>query len=74
MVKKVLLKYTFILVINLLAFLIIWYILDRIFETNWVFIVVFLILSVISLVMMTQSLVKKNLSKLENIKNNNIKK
>ena len=70
MVKKVLLKYTFILVVNLLAFLIIWYILDEIFETNWIFIIIFLILSVISLVIMTQSLVKKNLYKLENIKNN----
>ncbi len=70
MVKKVLLKYTFILVVNLLAFLIIWYILDEIFETNWIFIIIFLILSVISLVVMTQSLVKKNLYKLENIKNN----
>ena len=74
MVKKVLLKYTFILVINLFAFLIIWYILDKIFETNWIFVVVFLILSIISLVIMTQNLVKKNLYKLENIKNNNIKK
>jgi F0F1-type ATP synthase assembly protein I len=74
MVKKVLFKYTFILIVNLLAFLIVWYFLDKIFETNRVFITIFLILSVVSLVIMTQKLVKENLSKLENIKNNNIKK
>ena len=68
MVKKVLIKYTLILIINLIIFLSIWYILDKIFETNWIFITTFLVLSIISLVIMTQSLVRKNLSKLENIK------
>lgn len=68
MVKKVLLKYTVILLVNLLAFLAVWYILDKIFETDWKFIAFFLILSVISLVILTQNLVKKNLAKLENIK------
>jgi len=68
MVKKVLIKYTMILVGNLLAFLLIWYILDKIFETEWKFIALFLILSIISLVILTQNLVKKNLNKLNNIK------
>lgn len=68
MVKKILLKYSIILVINLLAFLSIWYILDKIFETNWKFIALFLILSIVSLIILTQNLVKKNLNKLENIK------
>jgi len=68
MVKKILLKYSIILVINLLAFLSIWYILDKIFETNWKFIALFLVLSIVSLVILTQNLVRKNLNKLENIK------
>jgi membrane protein YdbS with pleckstrin-like domain len=71
-------KYTLILIINLIIFLSIWYMLDKIFKTDWTFIIIFLILSVISLVIMTQNLVRNNLSKLENIKenikNNNIKK
>lgn len=71
MIKKILFKYTLILVINLLAFLSVWYILDLIFETNWKFIVLFLILSIFSLVILTQLLVRKNLSRLNDIKNNN---
>jgi len=71
MVKKILIKYTLILIINLIIFLFIWYILDKIFETNWMFIIIFLILSIISLIIMTQNLVRKNLSKLENIKETN---
>ena len=74
MLKKILIKYTFILIVNLLIFLTIWYFLDKLFNTNWIFIIIFLILSIISLVIMIQILVKKNLSNLENIKNNNIKK
>jgi membrane protein YdbS with pleckstrin-like domain len=77
MVKKVLLKYSVILVINLLAFLSVWYILDKTFETNWKFIALFLVLSIVSLVILTQNLVRNNLNKLENIKEavkNNIKK
>ena len=68
MVKKVLIKYTAILLVNLLAFLTIWYILDKIFETDGQFIAFCLILSIVSLVILTQSLVKKNLNKLNNIK------
>ena len=68
MVKKVLIKYTAILLVNLLAFLTIWYILDKIFETDGQFIAFSLILSIVSLVILTQSLVKKNLNKLNNIK------
>jgi len=68
MLKKVLIKYTMILVGNLLAFLSVWYILDKIFETGWKFIALFLILSIISLVILTQNLVRKNLNKLNNIK------
>jgi len=78
MVKKILLKYTIILVLNLSFFLIIWYFLDKYFETNGIILASSLILSIVVLVIMTQSLVRKNLSKLENIKenikNNNIKK
>jgi F0F1-type ATP synthase assembly protein I len=70
MIKKILLKYTVILLINLLAFLSIWYILDKIFDTNWRFIILFLILSIVTLVIITQNLVRKNLSKLNNIKEN----
>jgi len=68
MVNKILIKYTTVLLVNLLAFLSIWYILDKIFETWWKFIILFLILSIVSLVILTQNLVRKNLSKLNNIK------
>ena len=70
MLKKILFKYTGLLLINLFAFLSVWYILDLIFNTNWKFIILFLIFSIISLVIITQNLVRKNLNKLNNIKEN----
>jgi len=77
MIKKVLYKYTIILILNLAFFLVIWYFLDKYFKTNWIIFISALILSIVSLVIMTQNLVRKNLSKLENIKevikNNNKK-
>ena len=70
MIKKILYKYTIILILNLVFFLVIWYFLDIYFETNWKIIIIFLILSIVNLVIMTQNLVKKNLAKLEQIKEN----
>jgi len=69
MIKKILLKYSLILFINLAVFLAIWYAFDYYFETNWKLIILFLILSIISLVILTQNLITKNLKKLNNIKN-----
>ena len=66
--KKILLKYTLIILVNLFAFLSVWYILDAIFETSWKIVIVFLILSVFSLVMISQYFMKINLEKLNNIK------
>jgi len=68
MIKKILLKYTVILIVNLFAFLTVWYILDKIFETGWGFIVLFLILSVLNLVVISHIVIKKDLKKLNNIK------
>ncbi len=70
MLKKILIKYTIILVLNLFAFLALWYILDLIFESWWIFIILSLILSIFTLVIFTQILVKKNLKKLEKINEN----
>jgi len=70
MIKKILYKYTIILILNLVFFLVIWYFLDIYFETNWKIIIIFLILSIVNLVIMTQNLVKKNLAKLQQIKEN----
>lgn len=70
MIKKILIKYTLILFVNLFAFLSVWYILDLVFETGWKFIILSLILSIVSLVILTQVLVRENLSKLSNIQNN----
>lgn len=66
--KKFFIKYSLIILINLFAFLLVWYILDAIFYTNWKIIIVFLILSVFSLVIISQYFIKKNLEKLNNIK------
>jgi positive regulator of sigma E activity len=66
--RKILFKYTLIILINLFAFLAVWYILDAIFETNWKIVVVFLILSIFSLVIISQYFMKINLEKLSNIK------
>ncbi len=74
MLKKFLLKYTIILIVNLSIFLMVWYFLDKTFNTDWSFIVLFLILSIVSLVIITQMLIKKNLSKLGDIKNSFKKK
>ncbi len=68
MIKKILLKYTVILIVNLFAFLAVWYILDEIFETGWDFIILFLILSVLNLVIISHIVIKKDLKKLNNIK------
>jgi F0F1-type ATP synthase assembly protein I len=65
--KKILIKYSFILIVNLLVFLAIWYYLDKIFNTSPKIIIFSLILSVVSLVILTQKLVLKNLNKLNNI-------
>ena len=47
---KFALKFSFIILGNLFAFLMIWYILDTIFETRWLYLVISLVLSVFSLV------------------------
>ena len=71
MIKKVLLKYSLILFVNLAIFLSIWYALDYYFKTNWKIIIWSLILSIVSLVILTQNLITKNLKQLNNIKNEN---
>lgn len=68
MIKKILIKYTVILLLNLLVFLWVWFILDYFLETDWKVIIFSLILSVFSLVIITQNMVMKNLKKLNNIK------
>ena len=65
--RKILIRYTLILIINLFVFLTIGYYLDRYFNTDWKLIILFLILSIVSLVILTQMLIRKNLNKLNKI-------
>jgi F0F1-type ATP synthase assembly protein I len=65
---KILLKYTLFLIINLIIFLAIWYWIDTYFDTRPKFIIVFLVLSIINLIIFSQSLIRKNLIELNKIK------
>jgi len=56
-------KFTLIMVVNLLAFLSVWYILDLIFESGTKMTIVFLILSVFSLVGISSMYFKNALKK-----------
>ena len=73
---KIIGKFTLIMIVNLLAFLSVWYILDLIFESGTKMTIVFLILSVFSLVWISSMYFKSALRKMEEIspiieKNNN---
>ena len=65
--REILFRYTLILIINLFVFLIAGYYLDMYFHTDWKLIILFLILSIVSLVILTQILIRKNLNKLNKI-------
>ncbi len=65
---KFILKYTIIIFVNLFAFLTLWHILDGIFDTGKLCTVIFLILSIVSLVLISHFFIKKTLITLNNIK------
>ncbi len=65
--KKFILKYSLIIILNLLFFLIIWYFLDKYFKTNWKILIWALVFSIIPLIFFTNSLLKKSLNELSKI-------
>lgn len=78
---KIIGKFTLIMIVNLLAFLSVWYILDLIFESGTKLTIIFLILSVFSLVWISSMYFKSAVNKMEEIspkveeeENNNQKK
>lgn len=64
---KILGKYTLIIALNLFAFLCVWYILDGIFESDNLFKIIFLILSVVSLWLISIPFFKKSLKDIEKL-------
>ena len=66
---KFALKFGFIIVANLFAFLILWNILDALFETERVFLMACLVLSVLSVMLIWSFYVRKTLKQLEDLKN-----
>jgi membrane protein implicated in regulation of membrane protease activity len=72
---KIIRNFSLIMLINLLAFLSVWHILDLILETNPRYKIIFLVLSTISLVFLSKKFFKKALKdnkKKENNENNKI--
>jgi F0F1-type ATP synthase assembly protein I len=65
--KKFFLKYSFLLIWNLIFFLSIWYFLDKYFETNWKILIWVLIFSIIPLIIITSFMIKKNIKELEKL-------
>jgi len=65
--KKILIKYTIIIFVNLFAFLWVWYILNAFFNSDGKILIMSLVLSVISLVIISYFFMKWNLNKLNNI-------
>lgn len=68
---KFIVKFGAIILINLFAFLLVWNILDALFETEGVFLIAGLVLSVLSLVLIWSIYVKKTLkefNKIEEVK------
>ena len=68
--NKIIGNFSLIVLINLLAFLSIWHILDLILETNARYKIIFLVLSTISLVFLSKKFFKKALKENENKENN----
>lgn len=71
---KIIRKFSFIMLLNLLVFLSIWYILDLNLWTNARYKIIFLVLSIISLIFLFKKFIKKDLEKMQNdiiLKNNN---
>ncbi len=69
--KKFFVRYSLIIFWNLFVFLSIWFILDKIFNSKPKFLVIFLILSIFSLVLISSFFIKKILKDLASIKNKN---
>ena len=69
--KKFFVRYSLIIFWNLFVFLSIWFILDKIFNSKPKFLVIFLILSIFSLVLISSFFIKKTLKDLASIKNKN---
>jgi beta-lactamase regulating signal transducer with metallopeptidase domain len=68
--KKFFLKYSFIIVVNLLFFLVIWYFLDKYFNTNWKILLWLLVFSIIPLLFISNKMIKKTIKELEEIQKN----
>ena len=64
---KFALKFGWIILINLFAFLGLWFILDALFETEGLFVIVCLVLSVLSLIVIWGIFMKKTLNEFKNI-------
>lgn len=75
--KKTIRKFTLIMLWNLLVFLFIWHILDLNLWNTWKYKVIFLVLSVLSLIILSKKFLKKDLDEIQkdidfdNIKENN---
>jgi len=65
---KIIRKFSFIMLINMLAFLSIWHILDLNLGTNARYKIIFLVLSVFSLIIISKKYFKKALKDFEEIK------
>ena len=63
--KKIIGKFSLIMLVNLLAFLSVWHILDLKLETNARYKIIFLVLSVVSLIFLSKSFFKKTLKNIE---------
>jgi len=71
---KIIRKFSLIMLLNLLVFLSIWHILDLNLWTNARYKILFLVLSVISLIFLSKNFLKKDLEKMQNdiiLENNN---
>ncbi len=64
---KILGKYTLIIALNLFAFLSVWYILDKIFESGVLFKIIFLILSIFSLLLISVFFFKRSLKTINDL-------
>ncbi len=71
MLGKRMFNITLIIVINLFAFLSLWHILDAIFKTKWTMKLVFVAISIVPLTIIMYFYLKKILTDLNNIKNEN---
>ena len=72
--KNIIWKFSFILLINMLAFLSIWHILDVILDTKVKYKIIFLVLSIISLIFLSKKIFNKTIKEMREItlkKNNN---